>query len=161
MDNNVIFFPNRNHQLLGGDLHPAHQQCPQPHPVHLDHTAIQRDHPPGVGKLQAEETTNEQPPSPPPLIDVAGDVATPREQPDSDFARRQPDASLGNVLHNIVHIRHVSATACGKYKPQIMPFRFNNLPGRGRSGLTPMQVFFFYADVSCAIACLQHVDCCS
>lgn len=124
------FFPNRNHQLLGGDLHPAHQQCPQPHPVHLDHTAIQRDHPPGVGQLQAEETTNEQPPSPPPLIDVAGDVATPREQPDSDFARRQPDASLGNVLHNIVHIRHVSATGCGKYKPQIMPFRFNNLPSR-------------------------------
>ncbi|XP_035600506.1 relaxin receptor 1 isoform X4 [Oncorhynchus keta] len=111
-----------NHQLLGGDLHSAHQQRPQPHPVHPDHTAIQRDHPPGVGQLQAEETSDEQPHSPPTLIHVAGDVASPRKQPDPYFAWRLPGESLKNILH-------VSATARRKNKRCIMPFGFNNSCG--------------------------------
>lgn len=32
----------RNNNILGGDLHPPHQQCLESHPVHADHQFLQR-----------------------------------------------------------------------------------------------------------------------
>lgn len=36
------FFSLRNNNILGGDLHPPHQQCLESHPVHTDHQFLQR-----------------------------------------------------------------------------------------------------------------------
>lgn len=33
--------PCRHYKLLGSDLHPAHQQCSEPHPLHTDHQLLQ------------------------------------------------------------------------------------------------------------------------
>jgi len=71
----------RYHQLLGGHIHPAHQQCPEPDPLHADHAAFQRDHSAGVGQLQAEEASAERPPASPSVAHLAGDVAAAGEQP--------------------------------------------------------------------------------
>lgn len=37
----IVFMTCRYYKLLGSDLHPAHQQCPEPHPLHTDHQLLQ------------------------------------------------------------------------------------------------------------------------
>lgn len=86
----------RHHQLLGGHIHPAHKQRPEPHPVHADHAAFQRDHPAGVGELQAEEASAQRSAASSPVAHLAGDVAPAGEQP----RPRRGAPTAGNTRHD-------------------------------------------------------------
>lgn len=81
----------RYHQLLGGHIHSAHQQRPEPHPLHTNHASFQRDHPAGVGELQAEEASAQQPAGSPSVAHLAGAVARAGQRP-----QRHRRAPAGN-----------------------------------------------------------------
>ena len=72
---------------MGGHLHPAHKQRSKPYPLHADHTALQGDPPAGVVELQTAKATAQQPPGPPALLHLAGDVAPSGDQPEPDLTR--------------------------------------------------------------------------
>lgn len=66
-DNCILLFFFRHYLELGSHLHPSHQQCPEPHPVHPDHQLLQR----AGGALTvslAEETHSEKRPQKPHLL---------------------------------------------------------------------------------------------
>lgn len=66
---------------MGRHLHSADQQRSQPHLVHADHAALQRDTAAGVVQLQTAETPHQQPPGSSAFLYVAGNVASARKQP--------------------------------------------------------------------------------
>lgn len=84
----------RHHQLLGGHIYSSHQQRPEPHPLHADHAAFQRDHSAGMGELQTEETSAQRTRRSSSVAHLAGNVAAAREQP-----RPHHGGSAGEVRH--------------------------------------------------------------
>lgn len=76
INTNYSVFTTRNHQLMGGYLHPAHKQCSKSHSLHFDHTTLQGDPPAGLDQLQAATTITQQPSSPSSFLYLAGNVAS-------------------------------------------------------------------------------------
>lgn len=86
---------DRYHQFLGRHIYSAHQQRAEPHPVHPNHAAFQRDHSTGVGQLQTEKASAQRPPASSSITHVAGNVAPAGKQP-----RRRSGAPIGYDRHS-------------------------------------------------------------
>lgn len=54
----------RHYKLLGSYLHPAHQQCPEPHPLHTDYQLLQRAGGAVTVPLATQLILNERPQEP-------------------------------------------------------------------------------------------------
>lgn len=102
---------HRNHQFMGGYLHPAHKQCSKSHSLHPDHTTLQGDPAAGLDQLQAAAAIAQQPPGPSSVLYLAGNVASSWKQPECSVPR-VPGTSLWDVLH----LKDFLAATCGQAK---------------------------------------------